>query len=112
MDVKITQRRLVWEVNNDKCHNYYYLVLGRFYNEDHTRYRKFKFVEWFDIFDVMEYHDKDSVTKSDILEMLNAHIDSRLSLIKGYDDCKEFYNSCNISIAHYNDLVNAYNKNR
>ena len=49
MEIKITKRQKLLEINNDMCHNYYYLVHGRFYNDENTAYRKFKFVVWFDI---------------------------------------------------------------
>ena len=55
MEIKITKRTKLLEINNDMCHNFYYLINGRFYNDNHTAYRKFKFVSWFDIFDVDEY---------------------------------------------------------
>ena len=55
MEIKITKRTKLLEINNDMCHNFYYLVNGRFYNENKTAYRRFKFVIWFDIFDVDEY---------------------------------------------------------
>lgn len=55
MEIKITKRKKLLEINNEMCHNFYYLVHGRFYNDDKTAYRKFHFVLWFDIFDVDEY---------------------------------------------------------
>ena len=33
MEIKITKRTKLLEINNDMCHNFYYLVNGRFYNE-------------------------------------------------------------------------------
>ena len=48
---EITKTKKLIEQNNDMCHNYYYLINGRFYNSDKTKYKRFKYVEWFDIFD-------------------------------------------------------------
>ena len=63
MKIEITKRQKLLEINNDMCHNYYYLVHGRFYNDDHTAYRKFKFVLWFDIFDVDSFFNGDGDTE-------------------------------------------------
>ena len=52
VDWRITKRTKLLEINNDMCHNYYYLINGRINNADRSAYRKFKFVIWFDIFDV------------------------------------------------------------
>ena len=59
VNFEYTKINKIYEVNNDMVHNYYYIYYGRIYNKEHTRYRKFKYVEWFDIQDVMEYFDKD-----------------------------------------------------
>lgn len=53
VDFEITKIQKLKEVNNSMCHNYYYIVYGRIYNESKTKYKKFKFVEWFDIFDMV-----------------------------------------------------------
>ena len=52
VDFEITKTKKLLETNNEMAHNYYYLIYGRIYNEEKTRMRKFKFVEWFDIFDL------------------------------------------------------------
>ena len=104
--VELTTHKKLLEVNNSMCHNFYYLQHGRIYNADHTRFRKFKFVEWFDIFDVMEYFEKDFVTKKEIAEFANEIAWSMCGMfensIKSYDDCKAFYDLCNETINDYN----------
>ena len=45
VNFEITKKQKLYEINNEKCHNYYYLIYGKIYNENKTRYRKFKFVE-------------------------------------------------------------------
>ena len=76
VDFKITKKQKILEVNNDKAHNFYYLVYGHIYNEEKTRYRKFKFVEWFDIFDLQEYFEKEYITEDDIKQYVNELIDT------------------------------------
>lgn len=112
VNFEITKKQKLLEVNNDMCHNYYYLIYGRIYNENKTRYRKFKFVEWFDIFDMQEYYEKDFITNIEIKAYVNNLIDSigcsYIDDIKNYNDekgLKEFYNYCNDTIKNYNNII-------
>ena len=106
--IEFTRHEKILEVNNSMCHNYYYLQYGRIYNAEHRRFRKFKFVVWFDIFDVCEHFDKDSITKEEIAECASefawASCESQSDLIKSYDDCRAFYDWCNETIKDYNRL--------
>lgn len=107
-DIKITKRTLLWEPNNDMCHNYYYLVQGRIYKKvenEYKRYRKFKFVVWFDIFELQEFADKEWVSKDDQLEFVTELAFSRTERIKSYNDVDEFYNDCNESIRDFNQTT-------
>lgn len=116
MEIKITKRQKLLEINNDMCHNYYYLVHGRFYNDDHTAYRKFKFVLWFDIFDVDEYFNGDDgdevydipITKDMINEYLNECIWAMVNIVSDYNNenqLRNFYEMCNNSIQRYNEIA-------
>jgi hypothetical protein len=107
IDFKITKRTKILEVNCDKCHNYYYLIQGRLYNDEKTKYKKFGFVLWFDIFDLQEYYEKEIIYKSDILNYVYDLEYIPLEQIKSYSDeksMKEFYNYCNETIKNYNKL--------
>lgn len=108
VDFKITKKQKILEVNNDMAHNYYYLVYGRIYNKEKTRYRKFKFVEWFDIFDLQEYFEKEYITNDDIKQYVNELIDTtNITNIKDYNDkegLKNFYDFCNDTIRRYNNI--------
>ena len=103
-NMEITKMSKLLEVNNDMVHNYYYLVNGRVYNEKRTMYKRFKFVIWFDTFDVQEYFDKDIITKKDIKEfskeMAYNFIESNYN---GYDTFKDFIKECNKTIDEYNN---------
>ena len=109
LDFEITKVNKIYEVNNCVCHNYYYIYYGRIYNENRTRYRKFKFIEWFDIFDVEEYFEKDYITNKDIKEYANVLTDnSYLTSIHDYNDkenLKKFYDYCNDTIRNYNSII-------
>lgn len=107
VDFEITKTKKLLETNNEMAHNYYYLIYGRIYNEEKTRMRKFKYVEWFDIFDLQEYFEKDIITKEDIKNYLNDLEIGYLTNLKGYDDIeglKEFYDFCNETIENYNNI--------
>ena len=111
INFRITKIQKIKEVNNEMCHNYFYLIYGRIYDESKTRYRKFKFVAWFDIFDVLEYYEKDFATSEEIKNYIDDLIFGTTCIyendIKGLDDkegLKEFYNYCNETIDNYNKI--------
>lgn len=108
MNIKITKRTLLKEINNDMVHSFYYLINGRIQNEDKTKYRRFKFIVWFDVMDIQEYFEKDSYTQTDIREYLDIVIECHTATIKSYDDCKEFYNLCNETIENWNEKARYY----
>lgn len=112
VNFEITKKQKILEINNDMCHNYYYLIYGRIYNEEKTKYKKFKYIEYFDIFDVQEFFDdKEYITKEDIKDYLNNLENSYLLNIKDYNDrenIQEFYNYCNETIIKYNKIVKYY----
>ena len=104
--VELTKKEKILEVNNSMCHNYYYYQHGRIYNADKTKFRRFGFVLWFDIFDVTEYFEKESVTQKEINDYTNIisweTVCTYEGLIKSFDDCSQFYNMCNETIKEYN----------
>ena len=108
VNYEITKKSKIYETNDCYVHNYYYLIYGRMLNEEKTRQRKFKYIEWFDIFDVMEYFDKDIVTDNDIKEYINILTENTyLENIKDFNDTKnieKFYEFCNETINDYNNL--------
>ena len=84
-------------------HNFYFLIKGRMYNNSKTESKKFKFVIWFDVFELLEYFESDTYSESDIYDFLNDLTANELSLIKSYDDCQDFYNKCHQSIDKFNE---------
>ena len=113
VNYKITKKREILFVNNDMTTNYYYLVYGKFLNDDNTKYRPFRFVLWFDLMSIQEYYDKDTITKYDLKEYLDEAIYSIIDSfnIKDYNDkehLKEFYTMCNKTFKDYNDLIGRF----
>ena len=108
VDFKITKSQMILETNNDMAHNYYFLIHGRIYNEDKTKYRRFKYVEWFDIFDVMEFFEKEYITIQDVKAFLSNIENVYLYNIKDFDDkesLSEFYSYCNETIRNFNKIL-------
>ena len=103
MEIKINKTEKLLEVNNTMVHNFYFLIKGRIYNNSKTESKKFKFVVWFDVFELLEYFESDSYSESDIYDFLNDLTANELSLIKSYDDCQDFYNKCHQSIDKFNE---------
>ena len=113
VDYEITKVNKLYEQNNDMCHNFYFIIYGRIYNEGKTRMRKFKYVECFDAFDVMEFFETDYYNDKLVKEYLGNIENSYLYNIKDYNDekgLKEFYNYCNETINNYNNIIRANNK--
>lgn len=117
---KITKVNKLLEVNNDMVHNYYYVVYGNIYNKEHTRVKKFHFVLFFDIQDVMEYYcdyenvNEFGITEDDIKYYKNDLIGSIMDNYfynVSYDDenfkekLKEFFVYCNDTINDFNKIV-------
>ena len=103
-EVKITKTSKLLEVNNDMVHNFYYLVYGRIINESKTKYKKFKFVLFYDVFDLQEYWEDVVITKDMEKEYRDALIFNTVDTIKSYDDTKDFYELCNNTIKDYNKI--------
>ena len=111
VDFEITKTKKLLETNNEMAHNYYYLIYGRIYNEEKTRMRKFKYVVWFDIFDLQEYFEKDIITNDDVKEYVSLCVEgienSYITQIKDYYDTeglKNFYDYCRETIENYNRI--------
>ena len=70
--------------------------------------RKFKFVLWFDVFDLQEFYEgQEKITTADIGRYADElgwlTCSSNEYLIKSYNDCTDFYNWCNETIDDYNE---------
>jgi len=108
-EVKITKTSKLLEVNNDMVHNFYYLVNGRIINESKTKYKKFRFVLFYDVFDLQDYWQDDDnenvvITKDMEKQYRNDLIFSMVDTIKSYNDTKDFYDLCNDTIKNYNRI--------
>lgn len=111
---KITKIQKILEVNNDMAHNYYYLVYFHLQNEDKTKYKKGKFVIWFDIFDLQEYYLEENeelraITQEEIKQFASELAVNDLECFsKSYEDTKELQDFCNQTIADYNRIAKYY----
>ena len=109
VNYEITKIQKLYEVNNDMAHNFYFIYYGKIINEKKTKFKRFKFVQWFDIFDVMEYFEKDFVSNENIKQYAEElSFVYELQNIKNYNDekgLKEFYDFCNETIKNYNRII-------
>jgi len=111
--IDITKATLRWQQYNSMVANNWCLVNVKVFNQDRTRYRKFKAVILIDSDDLYEhYYDEDlseieneerGYTKSEILAMARElAYNSFEGLIKSYNDYKEALAWCNETIERYN----------
>lgn len=105
-DCRITKMRLIREVNNDMCHNFYYEVRFRIYT-DKTHYYKGNFVIWFDTEDLAEeYPNKESFSKKDIRDYAETlaclFMDNAPRKNVNGETLKPFYAECRKTIEDYN----------
>lgn len=77
-----------------------YLIHGKIYNEDNSKFRNFRFVVWLDI-NNMEISINELFNNK-----LNNYINRILSLIINYNEVDNFYNYCNNSINKWNEKLN------
>jgi hypothetical protein len=111
VDYKITKVNKLLEVNNDMVHNFYFIIYGKMFNEEKTKYRRFKYIEWFDVFDVMEYFETDYYNDKLVREYLGCLENNYLMSIRDFNDkerLKEFYDYCNETIKDYNGVAKYY----
>lgn len=93
--VDITKTEKIRETHNSMVSNYAYLIHGRIYDKNYTRFKRFRFVVDFDGYDLGE----SELTKEEYRDELASHY---LSLIKSINDTEEFYNECQLTIDNYN----------
>ena len=111
IDFRITRMCKLLETNVNNRHEYYYMFYGKLYNEDKTRFRRFKFVDWFDTTEVREYFNKDLITITDV-KMYASFLckdNCYLSEIEDFYDTRhleKFFDYCSDSINVYNTNLN------
>lgn len=118
MEYKVTRAKQIFEVNNEKCLNYYWLFNVQFKDEIGTIARA-KFILWDDIEDICDYYtDEDaeeyvSVNKTQIREYMLDRAYSTLSSYFGWNgenkklisqiNWDDFNQFCKKTIDDYND---------
>nr|DAG31293.1 MAG TPA: hypothetical protein [Caudoviricetes sp.] len=111
MEYEYTKIEKILEINNDMTHNFYYLYHGKIYTNDRKKFKRFKYVQMFDIFDIQEYFDKDILTQKDIKEYARDY--GYNGIIENYvNNIKDEYDTDNIKklITYCNKTINDYNR--
>jgi hypothetical protein len=106
---KITKMQKIKEVNNEMCHNYYFLTYFRLYSEDGKRYKHGKFITWFDIFDLQEYYLEEDETRGITEDEIKQYaselsVNTLESYYKSYENTTELQDYCNETIKDYNRI--------
>ena len=69
MKIELTKTRLLKEVCNDMCHNWYFGCYGRIFSPDQKHYKQCSFVLVVDSEDISDYFDgKEVVTQKNVRE--------------------------------------------
>lgn len=99
-----------YEVNNDKCHNYYWLVKVRIWTGRNTFFRR-RFVVWFDSEDIYEHYEGQvRITQADVKEYAKELAWGFMDNLphKGevtYNTLQPFTEECNETIRHFNRIA-------
>ncbi len=103
-DCRITKIRMIREVNNCMCHNFYFEIKWRVYAGELAYYRG-NFVVWFDTDDLYDFYEKDTFSKADVkgyAEELAGCFLSDAPLNPTAETMRPFFAKCRESIEHYN----------
>jgi len=102
-EIKITKKLCLDEWSNSTCSGSEWVVYGRIYNREKTRYYSFRFVLWFDYAcDLWDSENEKEIPLSECMEnAIYSFIPDNLS----FDDEKaiaRFIDDCNATIEQYN----------
>lgn len=102
-NIKITKRECLESYDNDMASFREYLVHGKIYNADNTRYRPFRFIINYEPNDICDFYEQETYTKQDERNYQDELIFSITNYINDYNDTKTFYEICNNSITTHNE---------
>ena len=102
-NIKITKRECLENYNNEMCSFREYLVHGKIYNADNTRYRKFRFIINYEPNDICDFFEIDRYTKQHEKDYQDELIFSITNYINDYNDTTAFYSVCNDTINEHNE---------
>ena len=104
MEIKITKKSLLFSVSNSMYSADYWLINGRIYNDEKTRYYKFKFILFID--PVNDLYDTETETFLDYNEFLNDLIfsfcDEMGNDYNNINKINSFIDKCNETLEKWN----------
>lgn len=103
--IDITKRTRLNRWRNEMWSGEEWLINGRIYNADKTKYRPFKLVIMFEYWEISEHYESDNIklTNENIKQYIDERITDYTMNINGYNDVDYFYELCNNSIEQYNN---------
>lgn len=109
MEIKITKKEILQQMDNEMTTYKEFLVHFRLLNETKKCYKKGKFVQVIYHNDPFEYADKDYLTEQQQNKITNEIlIDIISSYCENFEDTKELAKFCNDTIKEYNKSIRGF----
>lgn len=106
MDIKITKKEILQEMNNDMTTYKKYLVYFKLLDDTKKFSRKGHFIQVVYHDDLFEFADADRLTEKQQKEITNEIlIDTIYSYCQNFEDTNDLYNFCNNTIKEYNNSI-------
>lgn len=118
MEIKITKKQLLQEMNNEMTSYKKYLVYAKIYNSNKTWSKNLKFVQTIFKEDIFDYAEKEYLTPKEQNEITNVFLYENLNYYNTDKDTsnledfklalKDITNFCNQTIIDYNTSLKGY----
>lgn len=109
MEIKITKKEILQEMDNEMCTFKEYLVHFKLLDDTRKFYKKGKFVQAIEHNEIFEYADKDYLTEQQQNKITNEIlIDIISSYCENFEDTKELAKFCNDTIKEYNQSIRGF----
>lgn len=109
MEIKITKKEILQEMNNEMCAFKKYLVHFKLLDATRKFYKTGKFVQVIEHNEIFEYADKDFLTEQQQNKTTNEIlIDIISNYCENFEDTKELQKFCNDTIKEYNKSVRGF----
>lgn len=109
MEIKITKKEILQEMDNEMCTFKKYLIHFKLLDATRKFYKKGKFIHTIEHDEIFEYANRDYLTELQQSKIANEIL---IDIISGYcenfEDTKELQKFCNDTIKEYNKSVRGF----